>query len=169
MSDIGAYEQQLRAGRVEREPGALPPHYPSCYGCGPEAAWGLHLVTRLVGEELRATYAFSDKHAGAPGIAHGGLVATLVDDLCGFSLFVIRKAAVTRKLEVEYLKPVLVGIEYDVVARVQRTDGRKVFVTCEGTSPEGVLTFRGKALFILVDFSHFANAVQGDDQPPVAF
>jgi len=169
VSDIGAYEQQLRAGRVEREPGALPPHYPSCYGCGPEAAWGLHLVTRLVGEELRATYAFSDKHAGAPGIAHGGLVATLVDDLCGFSLFVIRKAAVTRKLEVEYLKPVLVGVPYDVVGRVDRVEGRKVFVSCEGTSPDGVPTFRGSALFITVDASHFDRALSpGEGQPHTA-
>jgi len=169
VSDLHDYEAKLRANEVARPPGALPPHYPTCFGCGPEAEYGMHVVCRLDGDDLRTAYTFSEKHSGAPGIAHGGTVAALVDDVCGFSLFPLRRPAVTRKLEVEYLKPVLVGIEYDVVARVQRTDGRKVFVTCEGTSPEGVLTFRGEALFILVDFSHFANAVQGDDQPPVAF
>ena len=166
---VGGYEAKLRAGDVERQPGALPPHYPSCFGCGPESEYGLHLVTRLVGDELRATYAFSDKHAGAPGIAHGGTVAALVDDLCGFSLFVIRAAAVTRKLEVEYLKPVLVGVPYDLVARVDRREGRKVFVSAEGTSPDGVLTFRGNALFITVDVSHFDQGGQpGEGQPRVA-
>ncbi|MCU1622907.1 MAG: Thioesterase superfamily protein [Frankiales bacterium] len=170
MSDVGSYEQQLRAGTVERLPGSLPPHYPSCFGCGPESECGLHLATRLEGDELRATYTFSDKHAGAPGIAHGGTVAALVDDLCGFSLFIIRKAAVTRKLEVEYLKPVLVGVPYDVVGRVQRVEGRKVFVSAEGTGPDGTLTFRGSALFIVVELSHFdQGAHSGDDQPPVAF
>lgn len=169
MSDVESYEQQLRTGQVERAPGALPPHYPSCFGCGPESEYGLHLVTRLVGEELRATYTFSAKHAGAPGIAHGGTVAALVDDLCGFSLFVIRAAAVTRKLEVEYLKPVLVGVPYDVVGRVDRQEGRKVWVTAEGTSPEGVLTFRGTALFITVELSHFdQGTAPGEGQPPVA-
>jgi len=169
VSDLHDYEAKLRAGEVAREPGALPPHYPTCFGCGPEAEYGMHVVCRLDGDDLRTTYTFSDKHSGAPGIAHGGTVAALVDDVCGFSLFVLRRPAVTRKLEVEYLKPVLVGVSYDVVARVQRTEGRKVFVTCEGTSPEGVLTFRGEALFILVDPSHFSNALQGDGQPPVAF
>ena len=170
MSDgVGDYEQRLRSGEVEREPGALPPHYPSCFGCGPESEWGLHLVTRLVGEELRATYAFSAKHAGAPGIAHGGTVAALVDDLCGFSLFVIRQAAVTRKLEVEYLKPVLVGVPYDLVGRIDRREGRKVFVSAEGRAPDGTLTFRGEALFITVDVSHFAQGGEpGQGQPRVA-
>ena len=169
MSEVSSYEQQLRAGLVEREPGALPPHYPKCFGCGPESEYGLHLVTRLDGDVLRATYTFSAKHAGAPGIAHGGTVAALVDDLCGFSLFVIREAAVTRKLEVEYLKPVLVGVPYDVEARVDRREGRKVFVSAQGFSPEGVLTFRGDALFLTVDVSHFdQGAKAGDDEKPVA-
>ena len=170
MSDVGAYEQQLRAGKVAREKGALPPHYPSCFGCGPEAEQGLHLVTRLVGDELHATYTFQTRHAGAPGIAHGGMVAALVDDLCGFSLFLVRQAAVTRKLEVEYLKPVLVGVPYDAVAKVDRVEGRKVFVTAEGRDPDGVLTFRGDALFIVVDTSHFEQGMtSGEGQPPVAF
>lgn len=168
MSDLSGYEASLRAGEVARPPGALPPHYPSCFGCGPEAEYGLHVVCRMDGDALRTTYTFSEKHSGAPGIAHGGTVAALVDDVCGFSLFLLRRPAVTRKLEVEYLKPVLVGVAYDVVARVERTEGRKVFVSCEGTSPEGVLTFRGDALFVLVDLSHFADAVEGG-QPPVAF
>jgi len=168
VSELHDYEEQLRAGLVERPPGALPPHYPTCFGCGPEAEYGMHVVCRLDGDDLRTTYTFSDKHSGAPGIAHGGTVAALVDDVCGFSLFLLRRPAVTRKLEVEYLKPVLVGVAYDVVARVQRIEGRKVFVSCEGTSPEGVPTFRAEALFIFVDLSHFANAVEGEGQTPMA-
>ena len=96
-------------------------------------------------------------------------LAALVDDVCGFSLFVIRQAAVTRKLEVEYLKPVLVGVPYDVEARVERREGRKVFVRCEGRSPEGVLTFTGDALFVIVGIEHFAQGTQtSDGQPRVA-
>ena len=168
MSEVTGWAEQLRAGTVERPPGALPPHYPSCFGCGPEAEYGLHVICRLDGDALLTSYTFSEKHAGAPGIAHGGVVAALVDDVCGFSLFVTQQAAVTRKLEVEYLKPVLVGVEYDVVARIDRTEGRKVFVSCTGTSPDGTPTFRGSALFIVVDLSHFDQVIRPDDQPPVA-
>lgn len=156
--NLRTYGERLRAGQVDRVEGALPPHHPGCYGCGPEAPEGLHVVARKVGEEIHATYAFEARHTGAPGIVHGGLVAALVDDVCGFALFVVRAPAVTRKLEVEYLKPVLVGVTYELVAKVDRYEGRKLFVSCEGRSPEGVLTFRGTGLFIVVDVSHFEQA-----------
>lgn len=166
---VRAHEEALRAGRVEREPGALPPHYPTCFGCGPESEYGLHVVNRMVGDEVHATYVFSDKHAGAPGIAHGGAVAALVDDVCGGLLFVVREPAVTRTLNVEYLKPVLIGVTYHLVARVDRREGRKIFVTCEGRDDSGVLTFRGGGLFLVVDLAHFdQGAGPGEGQPPVA-
>jgi acyl-coenzyme A thioesterase PaaI-like protein len=166
---VREYEDRLRAGLVERAPGALPPHYPTCFGCGPESEFGLHVTARKVGEQIHASYAFSAQHAGAPGIAHGGTVAALVDDVCGFLLFVVRQPAVTRKLEVEYLKPVLIGVPYDIVAKVDRFEGRKLFVSCEGRNPDGVLTFRGGGLFVVVDVSHFDQGTSsGEGQPPIA-
>jgi acyl-coenzyme A thioesterase PaaI-like protein len=166
---VRAYEDRLRTGQVERVPGTLPPHYPSCFGCGPEAEFGLHVQARKVGAEIHATYEFGPKHSGAPGIAHGGTVAALVDDVCGFLLFVVRKPAVTRKLEVEYLTPVLVGVRYDLVAKVDSFEGRKLFVSCEGRGPGGELTFRGGGLFLTVDVSHFdAGTSSGAGEPPVA-
>jgi acyl-coenzyme A thioesterase PaaI-like protein len=167
-SDVRDYDRRLRTGQVDREPGALPPHYPTCFGCGPDSEYGLHVVNRRVGDEVHATYTFSAKHEGAPGIAHGGVVAALVDDVCGGLLFLIREPAVTRKLEVEYLKPVLVGATYELAARVDRREGRKLFITCEGRDSEGVLTFRGGGLFLVVDLSHFDKAVGTEDQPPLA-
>jgi acyl-coenzyme A thioesterase PaaI-like protein len=166
---VEEYARKLAAGEIKREPGSLPPHYPTCFGCGPDAEFGMHVVARKVGEEIHTTYTFSPKHSGAPGIAHGGTVAALVDDVCGFLLFVVQAPAVTRKLEVEYLKPVLVGVAYDLVAKVERFEGRKLFVSCEGRNPEGVLTFRGGGLFLVVDVSHFdQGAGSGEGQPPVA-
>lgn len=161
----------LRTGRAPREAGALPPHYPSCFGCGPESEYGLKAVSRLVGEQIHCSYAFSDKHAGAPGIAHGGAVAALVDDVCGFILFVVREPAVTRQLEVEYLKPVLVGETYELVAQVDKRDGRKLFISCEGRSAAGDVIFRGNGLFLIVDLSHFNQGQRdcSDPEPPTAF
>lgn len=170
MSDVKRYDEQLRKGEVTRLPGVLPPHYPTCFGCGPESEYGLKAVSRKVGDEVHSTYTFSAKHSGAPGIAHGGAVAALVDDVCGGLLFVVREPAVTRTLNVEYLRPVLVGVAYDLVARLDRREGRKLFVTCEGRDPEGVLVFRGGGLFLVVDLSHFdqGTGTPGTGQPPVA-
>jgi hypothetical protein len=56
--------------------GPLPPHYPTCLGCGPDAEQGFHLEVRRDGDEVVTEHVFAPRHSGAPGIAHGGAVAT---------------------------------------------------------------------------------------------
>jgi acyl-coenzyme A thioesterase PaaI-like protein len=146
----------------------LPAHYPTCLGCGPDAAQGFHLQVRREGDEVVAEHVFENRHSGAPGIAHGGAVATVVDDVLGFLLYVVRAPGVTRKLEVEYLKPVLIGRRYTVRARVDEHDGRKIWVSCECTDADGTLAFRGKGLFLEVGLTHFAQGTSGGGQDPVA-
>ena len=167
MSDDPVREH-LRSVRAQMADQDLPPHYPTCLGCGPDAEQGFHLRTRRDGDEVVTEHVFTTAQSGAPGIAHGGAVATVVDDLLGYLLYVVMKPGVTRKLEVEYLKPVLVGQEYVVRGRVDSVDGRKVWVSCTGTSADGVLAFRGTGLFLEVPLSHFASATDGEGRGPVA-
>ncbi len=143
----------------------LPPHYPTCLGCGPDAEHGFHLTTRRDGDEVVTSHVFTQAQSGAPGIAHGGAVATVVDDLLGYLLYVVRKPGVTRKLEVEYLKPVLLGRPYEVRGRVESVDGRKIWVSCTGKDSEGVPTVRGSGLFLEVPLSHFTAAVATGQEP----
>ena len=161
--------RHLRSVKDRVADAVLPPHYPTCLGCGPDSAQGFHLEVRREGDELVAEHVFEERHGGAPGIAHGGAVATVVDDVLGFLLYVVRVPGVTRKLEVEYLKPVLIGVPYTVRAKVDEVDGRKLWFSCECTSPDGVLTFRAKALFLAVGVEHFAQgASSGGGQSPIA-
>lgn len=162
--DLVSYVREV-AGKLDAT--ELPPHWPTCLGCGPDNASGFHLQVRREGDELVAEHTFADRHSGAPGIAHGGAVATVVDDVLGFLLYVARMAGVTRHLEVEYLKPVLTGVPYVVRARVDSRDGRKLWVSCACTAPDGTVTFTAKALFLEVSLSHFTNAVS-DGRDPVA-
>ncbi|MCW2667668.1 MAG: thioesterase [Frankiales bacterium] len=163
MSDL----RPLRDGSLSD---VLPPHYPTCLGCGPDAAHGYHLSVRRDGEDAVVTdYVFGPEKSGAPGIAHGGAVATVADDVLGYLLHVARVPGVTRRLEVDYLKPVLVGVTYTVRAQLDRRDGRKLFVSCAGTGPDGVEAFRATGLFLVVGLSHFqVGATSGEGRPPVA-
>ena len=170
MSD--AVRDHLRA--VRDQVGAtgaqvLPPHYPTCLGCGPDAPQGYHLQVRRDGDEVVAEHVFEARHSGAPGIAHGGAVATVVDDVLGYLLYVARKPGVTRHLEVEYLRPVLVGTRYTVRGRLDSLEGRKLWVSCACTDPDGVVAFTARGLFLSVPLEHFAvGASSGDGQDPVA-
>jgi acyl-coenzyme A thioesterase PaaI-like protein len=169
MGSVEDYVEKLKAGDVERPEGVLPPHYPTCFGCGPQAQAGLHLQVRMEGDEVVADYVFGEAHSGAPGIAHGGTVSALVDDLLGYALYLVREPGVTRRLEIDYLRPVLVGTTYTVRGRVDKRDGRKIFCSCEGVAPDGTVAFRGTGLFVVVPLSHFAVGQEsGEGQGPVA-
>lgn len=163
-----AVRSHLRSVRDRVGDAVMPPHYPTCLGCGPDSEQGFHLQVRREGDEVVAEHLFEPRHGGGPGIVHGGAVATVVDDVLGFLLYVAMKPGVTRKLEVEYLKPVLVGTRYVVRARVDSVDGRKMWFSCEGTDPDGVVAFRGSGLFLAVGLEHFAQgASSGGGQAPV--
>lgn len=136
----------------------LPPHHLHCLGCGPENPHGHRLRVHRDGEVVRTRYTFDARHVGAPGIAHGGAVATVVDDLLGFLLYVVAVPAVTRHLEVDYLQPVLLGHPYDITAHVVDRDGRKLWMAARATTSAGELAFIGRALFIAVGVEHFTRA-----------
>lgn len=150
--------------------GQLPAHYPTCLGCGADAVHGFHLEVHRDGDEVVATHVFTSPQGGAPGIAHGGAVATVCDDVLGFLLYVALIAGVTRHLEVEYRSPVLLGVPYEVRARVESVDGRKHWFACTGTAPDGTVAFTARALFLSVPLSHFdqGTAGSGDSEHPVA-
>ena len=103
--------------RMESGSSELPPHHPNCLGCGPENPNGHFLSVRRDGDGVVAHHQFDQRHVGAPGIAHGGAVATVIDDLFGFLLYSVGELAVTRRLELEYLAPALLDTPY--ILRVQ--------------------------------------------------
>jgi acyl-coenzyme A thioesterase PaaI-like protein len=157
-----SWARQLRdaataAGTVAEiaEGAVLPPHHATCLGCGPKALAGYHLRAVRRGDEVVAEFTFQPEHSGGPGLAHGGAVATVCDDLLGHVFFLLVGApGVTRRLEVDYLAPVVLGARQQLTARLVERDGRKLWVECEGAH-DGTVHFRARALMIHVDLRHF--------------
>jgi len=165
VSERDPVAAHLRAVLALPDGEVLPPHYPTCLGCGPDAEQGYHLQVRRDGDDVVAQHVFEDRHCGAPGIAHGGAVATVVDDLLGFMLYAARVPGVTRHLEVDYLRPVLSGVPYALRGTLTSRDGRKLWVACTGRAPDGTVVFTGSGLFVAVDVAHFSRATGGGPAP----
>ncbi len=142
---------------ADRHAATLPPHHPQCGGCGPDNPHGHHIEAWRDGDVVRARHVFDERHVGAPGTAHGGAVATVLDDLFGFVLYVVGDLAVTRHLEVGYRAPVRLGVPYLLEARLDRRDGRKLFVSARGTDEDGALVVEASAVFIVVEVQHFVR------------
>lgn len=144
----------------------LPAHHPECLGCGPDNPHGHHLQARRAGERVVSQHIFDARHVGAPGIAHGGAVATVVDDLFGFLLYLVGEPAVTRHLEIDYHAPVRLRRRYALEARLERREGRKLFVRATGTDDAGSTAFTAQAVFIVVPLQHFSGETVEDRPAP---
>ena len=94
-----------------------------CFGCSPTNPRGLGLRFRREGETIHARYTIADGFHGAPGIAHGGIVATLLDEVsCALVALVLDRRVVTGELTVRYEQPVPVEQPLELVARVARRE-----------------------------------------------
>jgi acyl-coenzyme A thioesterase PaaI-like protein len=135
-------------------------HYDQCFGCGQEQPHGLHLVT-TAGEGVSVTAEFTVRpaHQGAPGLAHGGILTTALDETLGSLSWLLRTVAVTGRLETDFLRPVPVGTTLHLSARCLAVAGRKIYSTAEGRigAPDGPLAIRADALFIRVSLEHFTR------------
>ncbi|WP_353945213.1 PaaI family thioesterase [Streptomyces sp. HUAS MG91] len=138
----------------------LGPHYGHCFGCGGEQPHGLHLEARA-GEGVTVTAEFTvrPEHQGAPGLAHGGLLATALDETLGSLNWLTQAIAVTGRLETDYVRPVPVGTVLHLSAEITAVAGRKIYSTATGRigGPDGPVAVRADALFIEVKVDHFID------------
>lgn len=132
-------------------------HYDQCFGCG-DRSRGLGLSARAgEGVSVTAEFTVGTGHQGAPGLAHGGVLAAALDETLGSLNWLQRVIAVTGRLETDFVRPVPVGTELHLEARVTAVHGRKIYCSAAGWigSPDGPLALRAQALFIEVRVDHF--------------
>ena len=135
-------------------------HYGQCFGCGDEQPHGLHLEARAgEGVTLTAEFTVRPAHQGAPGLAHGGILASALDETLGSLNWLLRTIAVTGRLETDFMRPVPVGTVLHLRAEVTAVAGRKIFAAAEGRigGPDGPLAVRADALFVEVKVDHFID------------
>ncbi|MFI5757782.1 PaaI family thioesterase [Streptomyces sp. NPDC051569] len=135
-------------------------HYEHCFGCGEAQPHGLRVQARA-GEGVTITAEFTVKpaHQGAPGLAHGGVLATALDETLGSLNWLLRVIAVTGRLQTDFVRPVPVGALLYLEAEVTAVHGRKIYCTATGRlgGPEGPVAVRADALFIEVRVDHFVD------------
>ena len=79
-----------------------------CFGCGPENETGLQLKFKLNQETQRFVCRFKlpARFEGPPSHAHGGIIATILDEAMGKVSKLRGITAVTGQMSVTYLRPV---------------------------------------------------------------
>jgi acyl-coenzyme A thioesterase PaaI-like protein len=134
-----------------------------CFGCGPANPQGLHLTFITDASNPDAITATAHvqldrMHEGPPAHIHGGIVAALLDEAMSKLNRPLNVLAMTRHMEIDYLRPaplyqplILVSRHLGRPSKSDGTPGRKLFHQAELQHPDGTVFARGKGLFIVVD------------------
>jgi uncharacterized protein (TIGR00369 family) len=130
-----------------------------CFGCGEASSIGLHLeFFRTAEETVVCLPAVPSVFEGPPGYLHGGIIATLMDEAMSKAVRIRGLAAMTRQIEIEYLRPVPSGEKVRIEGRVVRSEGRKHWTEARILNAKAVTLASGKGLFVEVRASRLTAA-----------
>jgi acyl-coenzyme A thioesterase PaaI-like protein len=124
-------------------------HHELCFGCGLANLFGLQMELSRVGERVEGRFFAKQDHQGPPGVVHGGIVSTALDEAMALLVHDLQIAALTRRLEVDLLGPAPIGSFLDVAAWIQDDDDRRLVLAAELSGPDGVLA-RARGVFVRV-------------------
>lgn len=101
----------------------------ACFGCGPNNPLGLRLRFVRDDDEVSTRFVPGEGYEGPPGIFHGGLQATLLDEIALWTLVGLHeRMGFTFSLQVRLLRPVRIGVEVVARGRIETINERSATV-----------------------------------------
>jgi acyl-coenzyme A thioesterase PaaI-like protein len=123
-----------------------------CFACGPDNPQGLHLTFTIDHEKITTTahLQLTRLHEGPPGYIHGGIIATLMDEAMSKLNRPLNVLAMTRHMEVDYLRPAPLHQPLVLIGTHLNRQGRKLFHRAELQLSDGTVLARANGLFIAI-------------------
>lgn len=145
------------------------PSSKNCFVCGVENPIGLHIrffETDADPVEVRAEVVVPAQYQSYPGVVHGGIVATMLDEVTSRTIFRgdPPRIVVTANLSVRYRKPVPIEIPLRLSGRVLQDKGKIIKVAGDISAPDGTKLAEAEAVVVEVDpvfFGEFSLDAQG--------
>jgi len=138
------------------------PNSNDCFVCGLQNPHGLKAVFYDDGvDSVRCDFTIPDAYQGYPGIAHGGIVAALLDEVVGRIAMIgdHHHFMMTVKLEIKYRQPVPVETPLVLLGKRVKLRGRLAVATGEVRLPND--TVAAEAELTLADLPEQFR-VEGD-------
>jgi uncharacterized protein (TIGR00369 family) len=105
------------------------PHTRSCFVCGESNPAGLKLRFQDDGELVRTRFTPGADHIGFKGVTHGGLLATVLDEIMVWACAARKKRfAYCAELTVRFLQPAQPGVELTAVGRLVEDRRGRLFL-----------------------------------------
>ena len=106
------------------------PQTQSCYACGQNNPQGLNLAFRQDDERIRTTWIPSSHLTGFTNTIHGGIIATVLDEIMAWTCGVVGKRfSYSVDLQIKYKHPLEPGQEVSGIGWLDENRKQKIFKT----------------------------------------
>ena len=131
-----------------------------CFGCGGANKRGMLLTFEQDDDakRIRGKFRLGAEYQGGAGFIHGGIIATVLDEVMGKVCRFRGVHAVTAELTIEYLRPVPVDADLVIEGYEVEMTGRNLFMVGEIRDVSGKVLARGKGRFVIIPTKQPANA-----------
>ena len=128
------------------------PNSRMCFICGLENPFGLKLkIYEVEPGVIETNFTAPEQYQSYPGILHGGIVATILDEISGRAHMGDPSQArfmFTAKLEVKYRKNVPIGKPLHIVGKAGKARGRMAESWAGIYDESGILLAEGNSLLV---------------------
>jgi len=124
--------------------------YHQCFVCGRDNPIGLKLEFTWAEDGVSAEFVPRPEHQGWWNQMHGGLVATILDEVMGWATFCRNVYTVTAKMELKLHKPVPIGQKVVATGQLLKGENRIFETRGELRSEDGTLLAEASGLYIRV-------------------
>ncbi len=122
-----------------------------CFGCSPRNPIGFRLHFTRTDDEVIARFTPGPQYEGPPGIMHGGLQATLVDEVAAWTIVGLKgRMGFTATMQVKLSRPVRTGREVIARGRIVK-DSPRVVTLSVVLEQDGAVAVTGELVFAIPD------------------
>jgi uncharacterized protein (TIGR00369 family) len=118
------------------------PHTAGCFVCGRANQLGLRLssfVDTATGN-IHTTFNAEQHHIGFDNILHGGILATVLDEIMVWTaMWACGKACVAAELSLRFVQKAVPGMELEAIGKVARNRSRIIETTGEIIAADGLI------------------------------
>lgn len=103
------------------------PNSANCFACGMENQFGLKLeFYSNDASSVQADYVVAKQFEGFPGVVHGGIIASILDELCvrPFMANDHNRFMFTAKLTTKFRSPIPINTQLKLVGKIIKDKGR---------------------------------------------
>lgn len=133
-----------------------------CFVCGLKNALGLKAAFyNLENGEVAAVFTPQEEHQGYPGRLHGGIAASVMDEVIGRAINpqgIVAVWGVTVELTVRYRKPIPLGQPLTAIGRITHKKGRLFEGSGELRLRDGTVALEAKGRYMEMPLDKIAQS-----------